>query len=323
MLFLLLAGAVKAQDSSARLNFFSPSDTLNKWRFWGSASLGAATYTGVMIGLNEVWYAEFPRSSFHFFNDWEEWEKMDKAGHLFTAYMESNWIYQGARWTGLEERKSIWLGVAMGTLFQASIETLDGFSEEWGFSMGDIGFNTLGCALFAGQQLSWGEQRILMKVSSTRPSYPDVWINSVEGNARFNLRDRADQLYGTAFAEAFLKDYNAQTIWASVNLTAFMNTKHRAIPPWLNVAFGYGAGNMFGGFRNEWTNEAGDRFVLDSDAYPRYRQYYLSLDIDLTRIKTRSPFLKTLFNLFNVIKIPAPTLEYNTLGQFKFHPIYF
>jgi hypothetical protein len=38
--------------------------------------------------------------------------------------------------------------------------------------------------------------------------------------------------------------------------------------------------------------------------YNRYRQFYLSMDVDLTRI-------------------PFPAVEYNTLGQFKFHPLYF
>jgi hypothetical protein len=47
------------------------------------------------------------------------------------------------------------------------------------------------------------------------------------------------------------------------------------------------------------------------------------MDVDLTRIPTRSKALKTLFTIFSFIKIPFPAVEYNTLGQFKFHPFYF
>ncbi len=319
---LLFSTFVLCGQRAERLPFLQPADTLNKWRFWGSAATGTLIYTGTMIGLNEIWYAEFERSSFQFFNDLGEWEDMDKWGHLTTAYVEANWVYKGARWTGLEDRKSIWLGVALGSLFQASIETLDGFSAKWGFSIPDIAYNTAGVSLFAAQQLAWNEQRILMKVSAHYKTYPDTEVQSVSGSQTSSLRNRANALYGRHYAERFFKDYNAQTIWASVNPRSFMKKESSRIPSWLNIAVGYGAENMYGGFANEW-NENDVFYKLEGDEYKRYRQFYLSLDIDMTRIKTKSPFLKTVFNIINVIKIPAPTLEINTLGQVRFHPIYF
>ncbi|MFQ3306343.1 MAG: hypothetical protein ACI9K4_001412, partial [Polaribacter sp.] len=54
-----------------------------------------------------------------------------------------------------------------------------------------------------------------------------------------------------------------------------------------------------------------------------YRQFYLSLDIDLTKVNTNSKFLKSVFSVINFIKIPSPTLEINTKGQLKFHYLYF
>ncbi len=54
-----------------------------------------------------------------------------------------------------------------------------------------------------------------------------------------------------------------------------------------------------------------------------YRQFYVSLDLDLTKISTNSKFLQTVFSVVNFIKIPAPTLEINTKGQIKFHYLYF
>lgn len=322
---LVLSFWILPLESAAQLRtkpgFFAPADSLNKVRFWGSATTGALIYTSVMIGLNEAWYADFERSRFHLYNDWGEWNHMDKVGHLFTAYMESRWIYQGSRWTGLEHRKSVWLGVAVGTLFQTSLETFDGFSEKWGFSMPDIAFNTLGCALFAAQELTWGEQRITMKVSSAYDGYSSSPIASVDGANQTTLANRADNLYGSSFSEVFLKDYNSQTTWASVNIKSFMKNKNNRMPPWLNVAVGYGAENMYGGYRNEWY-EGEVFYQLDETEWPRYKQFYLSLDIDLTRIKTRSPFLKTLFNIFNVLKVPAPALEWNTQGQIRFHPLH-
>ena len=55
----------------------------------------------------------------------------------------------------------------------------------------------------------------------------------------------------------------------------------------------------------------------------RVRQYYLSLDVDLTRIRTNSHLLKTIFDVLNVIKVPFPALEINSQGLVKFHSIYF
>ena len=55
----------------------------------------------------------------------------------------------------------------------------------------------------------------------------------------------------------------------------------------------------------------------------RNRQYYISLDIDLTRIKTKSKFANIFFNAFGFIKFPLPTIEFNEGGNVKFYAVYF
>ena len=109
--------------------------------------------------------------------------------------------------------------------------------------------------------------------------------------------------------ENVLKDYNGQTYWLSVNLASFMNKETR-FPKWLNVALGYGAEGMTGGESNPPSfDEKGNPIYFD-----RYRQFYLSIDVDLTRIKTKSKFLKTVCNAIGFIKIPAPSIELNKKG---------
>jgi hypothetical protein len=84
----------------------------------------------------------------------------------------------------------------------------------------------------------------------------------------------------------------------------------------LNLAFGYGADGMIG--ENE------ENFLpIFTPELEKSRQFYLSLDVDLTKIKTKSHFLKTFFSVFNAIKIPAPTLQYSTLSGFKCYAFYF
>jgi hypothetical protein len=275
-----------------------------------------------MIGLNEAWYADYDRSSFHLFNDWGEWNNMDKMGHLYTAYTYSNWAFQGAKWTGMKRRKAMWTGAGIGFFLQFSLEMLDGYSSKWGFSMSDMAFNTLGGVVMVSQELAWQEQRIVMKMSSFPTTYSATTIYSFEAGNTTTLANRAYDLFGETTLERFLKDYNKQTIWASVNVYSFLKNKESKFPKWLNVAVGYGADNMYGGFKNEWFE--GDVFYqLDGETYPRYSQFFLSVDLDLTRIKTKSPFLKTLLFLVNTIKVPAPAIEFNTLGKVRFYPVYF
>ena len=250
---------------------------------------------------------------------------MDKLGHSFTAYFESRWVYAGARWAGIPRKKAIWWGVGLGTLFQGSIEILDAFSEEWGFSVPDIAFNTIGVSLFAVQEWTWQEQRIVLKVSSNpEQSYPEAEVPSTEGGQTYPLSERVDELYGGNYFATFLKDYNAMTIWASFNVASFTRgQKADWIPSWLNIAVGHGADNLYGGFDNSWEDDDGVEYELRGDQFSRRRQFYLSLDADLTRIPTEKRWLRSILGLLNIIKIPAPTLELNTAGRFRFHPIYF
>lgn len=317
---VLLALCWAVQAHSQELHFLQPADTFHPKRFWITAGTGTAIYSAASIGLYEVWYKGYPRSPFQLFNDWGEWRHMDKAGHFFTTHMECALAFKGARWTGMAHNKAMWTAFGVGMLLQSTVEVMDGFSAEWGFSLPDMAFNTLGAGLFLSQQAAWKEQRIVMKASYTHPSYPTDPVLSVDGSRSSSLIRRTDNLYGVSFAERFLKGYNGLTIWASVNPAAFMHQKPAGWPAWLNIAAGFGVENIYGGFENQWEEE-GVLFRLDEAQYPRYTQFYLSPDIDFTRIKTRSPWLKTLFTVINWIKIPAPALEVNTLGQWKFHPL--
>ena len=150
---LLLSSGLYAQQIRPPLLSLEPADTLYKARFWGAAALGSATYAVSMTGLYQAWYADYPLGRFHFFNDMREWQQMDKMGHWLMAYNESRWVYHGARWTGIPQRKAAWCGFAGGQLIQTSLEIFDGFSEQWGFSWGDVAFNTLGSGMFLAQEL--------------------------------------------------------------------------------------------------------------------------------------------------------------------------
>ena len=268
----------------------------------------AVGYGGTMVGLYSAWYSNYPQSSFHFFDDNNEWKQVDKIGHGYSAYIESYGSTEMWRWAGLNRRKAAVIGSLSALAYQTIIETLDGFSSEWGWSWGDMSANVFGSGLFLGQELAWGEQRIKYKFSFHRKDY---------GNT--NLNRRADFLYGSSLQERMIKDYNGQTYWLSANLKSFFPKSN--LPPWLSVAFGYGGEGLFGAVENYGKDGEGNAF--DRRDIPRYRQYYISPDIDLTKIKTKSKFLKLTLGVLNALKFPMPSLEYNSQGKFAFHLLHF
>ncbi|HEX8060900.1 MAG TPA: DUF2279 domain-containing protein, partial [Cyclobacteriaceae bacterium] len=123
------------------------------------------------------------------------------------------------------------------------------------------------------------------------------------------LSNQRPDVLGSGASE-ILKNYNGQTLWLSVDVAKF--ARNSRWPKWLSVAGGYGAENML---------YARDRQNLAAGLKP-YRQYYLSLDVDLTAIPVRSKFLKAVFKVANMIKIPAPALEFSNKGV-KAHALYF
>ncbi|MEP1487300.1 MAG: DUF2279 domain-containing protein [Algibacter sp.] len=291
--FVLLSTCLFSQ--SAFNTFLTPSDSLDVQRR-NTVVISEVAFTGLtLLALDQLWYADFERSNFHTLNDNQEWLQMDKMGHVFTSYQLGKHGVQLLNWSGVSEKNQLIYGATLGFGFLTAVEMLDGYSSEWGFSWGDIAANAAGTGLYIGQELLWKEQRVALKYSFHQTRYAKI---------------RPDKL-GERFLEEVLKDYNGQTYWLSANLHAFF--KESKVPKWLNVAFGYGADGMLTGARDI------DNQLLTT--IPRYRQYYLSFDVNLNSIKTKSPFLRTVLDLFNMIKIPFPTLEINKNGC-AFHLFY-
>ena len=280
----------------------------NKKRIYIITAVNIAGYGGSLIALNQAWYANYPRSSFHFFNDDKEWLQVDKIGHGWTAYNTGRLSTAMWRWAGLSEKKAALIGGLSGTAYLTVIEILDGFSSQWGFSWGDMTANLVGSGLFISQELLWQEQRIQYKFSFHRNTYDNPMLDK-----------RANDLFGNSWYERMLKDYNAQAYWLSANLKSFF--KESNLPAWLNVAVGYGADGMFGGFENKWTDPQGNEITRYDIS--RKRQFYIAPDIDFTKIKTNKKWLKTVFSFLNAFKCPAPALMLDSKGKFKVYAIYF
>ena len=286
---------------SARAQYVSRPDTIYKHRLRTTVISAGVLYGATMTTLWYLWYNDYPHAGFHWINDNEEWLQLDKMGHMTTVYTTSGYMYEALRWSGVDNTKATLYGALTGWGFMASVEFLDGLSAEWGASWGDIVANTTGAALFVSQQLLWKEQRIRLKFSYSPSPYAQY---------------RPD-LLGENHWQRSIKDYNGETFWLSANIASFIRQDSK-FPKWLNVAVGYGGKGMLGAYSNppEYNGQPLPEFE-------RTRQYYLSLDIDWTRIKTNSAVLRTVFKVFSFVKLPFPALEYNKEDGFVGHWMFF
>ncbi len=261
-----------------------------------------ALITSSLIYLNQQWYKQYNTGKFHFFNDNAEWLQMDKAGHAFTTYQTGRLMMNAFDWAGFTKKQKLLFGGTSGLVYMTAIECMDGFSQGWGFSWGDMLANALGSGIAISQEVFFNQQRIQLKLSYAQ-----------SGLAQYN-----PDLLGKNFYSQILKDYNAQTYWLSINPSSFIK-KQNKFPKWLNVAFGYSAYGMLNARYNSFVVQDADGNVL---LYKPERRFYFSLDVDLTRIKTNSKVLKRIFSIINIIKFPAPALQYSIKG-FRFYSIYF
>ncbi len=264
---------------------------------------GTGLVTGVSLGyLNQIWYKQYPKVGLHAFDDNSEWLQMDKCGHTFTNFQLSGLMIKTFKWAGFSKKKQLFIGGMLGFSYMTVVELMDGFSGGWGFSWGDMIANASGTALSISQYALWDEARINLKFSYWPTTLPHYSPN----------------LLGKTNTERLLKDYNGQTYWLSVSPFAFCKSDMK-VPRWLAVSFGYGADGMLGANYNNFA-------VIDDEGnvknFDRVRQYYFSLDVDFTKIRTRSKILKTIFSGLNLLKLPFPTLEFQN-GKTKFHSIYF
>lgn len=295
-LILVTCGISHAQKDS-----LSPERTgKRKLILAGSTGLIASA---TLFAFNEAWYKDYRTGRFHFFNDNAEWLQMDKLGHMYGTYQTADLMMKAFTRAGFAKKQTLFIGGSIGFVYMTAIEIMDGYSRGWGFSWGDELCNTLGASLAVGQQAIWEQQHFRLKFSYSQ-----------SGLAQY----RPGTL-GDSPATRLLKDYNAQTYWLSFNPFSVLKQQSRFFPKWLSLSLGYSAYGMLGGHYNPI-------LVFDNNGqvvkFERQRRYYLSLDIDLTKIKTNSKFLDRLFGALNILKFPAPALELGG-GKLHFYPLYY
>ena len=269
---------------------------------------------GFLVGaayLIPSWYSVQDLAPFHFFDDGHEWLQQDKLGHQLGAYNASRWMINLYKWAGMPKKRAIVQGGLIGLATMCSIEVADGFGKEWGASWWDIVANTTGSGLAMLNQHFWNEERIQRKVSYM-PLFP---------LGHKNYAKDYPNLLGSNLPERMLKDYNEIAEWYSFRVHSFLpeGKFKQHYPRWLNAAVGFGGKGMIGRYYKEG-DLPGTYDPEDVIRAREYRQYYLSLDIDLSNIKTKYGMLNTLMGFSTMIRIPFPSIEMDRYGV-RFLPL--
>ncbi|MGE0567290.1 MAG: DUF2279 domain-containing protein [Bacteroidia bacterium] len=250
---------------------------------------------GSLILLQQAWYKQHQTGSFHFFNDNSEWLQMDKVGHFWTASQLGRLSMEASAWAGMSKRQQLVMGTT-GLIYLTGVEILDGFSNGWGFSYGDMLANVSGAGLALIQHSLWDEQKFIIKYSYTKSIYPYYNPN----------------LLGSNLPERLLKDYNAQTYWLSFSPFNFSNKLKKM--NWLCLSLGYSATGMVRAENISYTYHYEDSNVLYTVHPERYRQYYFSIDIDFSKLNFKKKWLKGIASTFNLIKLPFPAIGIDKRG---------
>lgn len=299
----LFGFSVFSQDSTrtipqSRISFFQQAASPNKGRIIGVSSSVGGIWAGSMIALQTVWYANGSSGTFQFYDDSKNWLQMDKAGHVYTAYQLNRLTKDLYRWSGVDQKKATWIGFGVSLGYQTTLEVLDGFSDEWGWSWADFGSNVLGASMYSAQELIWEEQRILPKFSYSPSPFAAL----------------RPEVLGSTFSESLLKDYNGQTYWLSVSPGRFF--PESKIPKWACFSIGYSAHEKLVGSESTYYD------ALSNTTYSEQREFLFSLDIDFSALPIKRPWLRTLVKQFNYLKVPFPTLLYRD-GNLMARPFYF
>lgn len=188
---------------------------LNEWRITAVTGLSVGAGLAVLETQRRRWWDErSPR--FRILNDWDYVRWADKLGHVYSSSFFTRYYRASFEWADVPKRTApLWAAGAAWTQM-LYYEVLDGFGPQWGFSPGDLAFNTIGVGFTTAQEYVPALGAFTLKASY----WPSGWAGK-------NITD----------------DYAGQTFWLTANphRLAPGGAFKKAMPEWLNLAVGYGA----------------------------------------------------------------------------------
>lgn len=220
----------------------------------------------------------------------------DKGGHIIGAYLTSKLYADMFSEIGINWELSNILGSAMGIAYSGYIEIMDGYGENFGFSPSDMYANIFGSSFFLLQYYVPFLQNFTPKFTYI----PADWHGDNRRQPHF----------------AFIDDYSSHTMWMSLNVNNILPNQYKKYwPKWLQLSFGFAVRNLCDPSNPNF--DCANSRIYDSNVAGNPK-FILALDYNLVEIfpEMGAPF-DWIIQSLNVIKFPAPAIEFGETTQFK------
>lgn len=274
-LFLLLALRAPAQDLAP-----GPDGYTERPGFGLKKAIATGIAGTVLAGTATDFYFSWWKNTkkpFSFFTDhWLNGAQrgLDKFGHMFGAYVILKSVRNTLLWGGYDRSTALWIASGMAMFNAVEIEVGDGFSE-FGFDYQDLTFDVIGVAYGMLQA-------------------------EIPALDNFNVKFSYFSDKGFKTPASFIQDYDAMTVWLSVNVHNLLPEPVRKYwPEFINLAAGFGVTN--GETR---------------------REFIIGIDFNLEGIHTSSEDVLYAQRLLNLMRIPAPAVVWTEGERITAHGIY-
>jgi hypothetical protein len=257
--------------------------TFHPWRLVLLGSGITIGWLGMHIYYTNTWW----KNRVHYFKFAEDpWyaRNVDKVSHVYTAAVITEGIGMLYEWTGIKPLNALIYGSITAMAYETYIEMYDGISPIWGFDWGDMGANIFGAAYPVAQKLA-----PFLNNFNFKWSFKPAWII----NKTKNTPD-------------LLNDYTSMTFWLSISPKGLLPKKiAQYYPGFLAIALGVSLKNA--------SHETSTALA--------YRELFLALDYDLTKLPGNTDFLKKLKKILNYYHFPSPAVRISPSGVW--YGIYF
>jgi hypothetical protein len=246
------------------------------WRMALLGTIGAGVFTAMHIYYKDTWWKD-QRRFFKFAEDGYYARNVDKVSHIYTANVFTELTAVAYEWAGISPGKSLLYGAITSMAYETYIEINDGFAPIWGFDWVDMGAN------FFGVLYPFLQREIpVLKNFTFKWSFKPEWVKRKVSNSN-----------------DLLDDYTNMTFWLGVSPEGLLPKKAaKYYPGFLGFAIGLSLKNA-------------SHATGTTDAY---REWFISLDYDITKLPGKSDFLKKLKKILNFYHFPAPAVRVSPSG---------
>lgn len=246
------------------------------WRIALLGTAGAGVFTAMHFYYKDTWWKD-QRRFFKFAEDGYYARNIDKLSHIYTANVFTVSTAYAYEWTGISPAKSLLYGAITAMAYETYIEINDGFAPNWGFDWIDMASNFFG-ALYPFAQ----KEAPLLENFTFKWSFKPKWLKGKVQNT-----------------DDLLDDYTNMTFWLGVSPKGLLPKGiAKYYPGFLGFAFGLSVKNA-------------SHVKGSTNAY---REWYVSLDYDITKLPGDSDFLKKLKKVLNFYHFPAPAVKVSPTG---------